>query len=208
MSFYSAGATLISRATSSSGEIVCFRAQESVLVHFSPGKSFKALPRSPIAAPGEREMERQKAFFQIAVMVILALALGCLAGCATKGGVTSTGGSSGGTGAGGRRNRRHRRRQRRKWRDRRNWWHWRDRRHWRRDPGGGASVGSLGSHIVVTDSYNHRALIYDAPFTNNQSAAVVLGQPDFVQRIDGVGRNATANTMTKPVALSRDSSAM
>lgn len=71
---------------------------------------------------------------------------------------------------------------------------------------GGTTTPPLTSHLVVTDSGNNRILIYDAPFSTDESASVVLGQPDFTQGFpnQGNGIAASANTLAGPSGLATD----
>src|SRR5260221_5650049 len=64
----------------------------------------------------------------------------------------------------------------------------------------------VGSKLVVTDENNNRLLIYNSiPTTNNASADVVIGQPDFVSSSVNQGNaNPSANTLRIPVDLSTD----
>lgn len=45
--------------------------------------------------------------------------------------------------------------------------------------GGTGGTQSQPHSLAVADTFAHRVLIYNAPFVTNQSATVVLGQPDF-----------------------------
>src|SRR3954465_15005128 len=61
--------------------------------------------------------------------------------------------------------------------------------------GGGAIIRPLG----VADFGNNRATIYQPPFTNNQAATKVLGQPDATS--SGTGTTATTLNAPNDVAL-------
>ncbi len=62
------------------------------------------------------------------------------------------------------------------------------------DSGSGAETTR---HLVVTDSGNNRVLIYNAPFSTDESASVVLGQPDFTHGLPNQGNGIAvgANTL-------------
>jgi sugar lactone lactonase YvrE len=60
------------------------------------------------------------------------------------------------------------------------------------------------AHLAIADSENFRVLIYNAPFTTDESASVVLGQPDFSQR--NSSPIPTANTLGFPVGVAVDGS--
>ncbi len=68
----------------------------------------------------------------------------------------------------------------------------------------GASIlGAKSSgQMVVTDDDNNRVLIYDPPFTTNQSASIVLGQTNFTSNSYGT----TASTLYEPINASVDPS--
>jgi sugar lactone lactonase YvrE len=46
-------------------------------------------------------------------------------------------------------------------------------------PSGSTQHFTANEHLLVADHFNHRILIYDAPFSTNGSASVVLGQTEF-----------------------------
>jgi sugar lactone lactonase YvrE len=50
-------------------------------------------------------------------------------------------------------------------------------------------------NFAVMDTYNSRVLIFDAPFSTNQNASVVLGQPDFAHGAINQGGAVGANTL-------------
>ena len=56
---------------------------------------------------------------------------------------------------------------------------------------GGSTTGpqSTTRFLLVADSYDQRVLIFDAPFSTNQSASVVLGQADFTSHVHEVTAN-------------------
>lgn len=56
------------------------------------------------------------------------------------------------------------------------------------------------SGLIVSDTHQDRVLIYDAPFSNGQSASTVLGQASFTTETSGT----TANTMFYPGAITSD----
>jgi hypothetical protein len=56
---------------------------------------------------------------------------------------------------------------------------------------------------AVTDSQNNRVLIFDAPFSTNQNASVVLGQADFTY---GLSQGYTASSVTDVTGIAADSS--
>lgn len=55
---------------------------------------------------------------------------------------------------------------------------------------------SLSEHLVVVDSGNNRVLIYNAPFSTNESASVVLGQPNFTQGSPNQGNGIAVGSNT------------
>lgn len=62
-------------------------------------------------------------------------------------------------------------------------------------PGGGGGGGNpppaVTGRLAVADVGDSRVLIFDAPLTDDESASVVLGQPDFTE----TGQNQTSNPM-------------
>ncbi len=68
--------------------------------------------------------------------------------------------------------------------------------------GDSSSINGPTKYLFVADNGNHRILVYTSPFTTNQSASTVLGQPDFTSNTSG----ATASKMYYPldVAVDRD----
>jgi hypothetical protein len=52
------------------------------------------------------------------------------------------------------------------------------------------------SHLAVADEDNNRVLIYDTPFSDGESASVVLGQLDFTHHLANQGGAAAANTFS------------
>lgn len=61
--------------------------------------------------------------------------------------------------------------------------------------------GSSGaSKVVVADTGGNRVLIFDAPFTMNESASVVLGQADFTHTIP---TGTAANTLFQPSGVAQ-----
>ena len=71
-------------------------------------------------------------------------------------------------------------------------------------PGGGASKSAtftVSSPILVSDSVNNRVLIYNAPFSSDESASVVLGQAGFTTATAAL----TAAGMSMPVDAVEDS---
>jgi sugar lactone lactonase YvrE len=70
--------------------------------------------------------------------------------------------------------------------------------------GGPAVQPGSGTYLAVADSNNNRILIYPAPFTNDENAVVVLGQPDMTH--DAVNQQclASANSLAYPEGLSVD----
>jgi sugar lactone lactonase YvrE len=73
--------------------------------------------------------------------------------------------------------------------------------------GGSASKGTWTAtatrYYAVADSNNSRVLIYDAPFTTNQNASLVLGRTDFAQ--GGAEPAATQSSLAFPTAVTFDS---
>ena len=68
-------------------------------------------------------------------------------------------------------------------------------------PGG---VASDGSRLFVADSRNNRILVYSPfPTTNNPTASIVLGQPDFTHSDNNAGNaSPTAQSLSFPFGLS------
>jgi len=74
---------------------------------------------------------------------------------------------------------------------------------------GGSAAGSNpasapAQHLAVADEQNNRILIFDAPFTTDESASVVLGQVDFTGQQPNQGGAAAANTLAAPSGLAID----
>ncbi|MGA7884331.1 MAG: NHL repeat-containing protein [Acidobacteriaceae bacterium] len=60
-------------------------------------------------------------------------------------------------------------------------------------------------HLAVADAENNRILIYDAPFTTDEKASIVLGQADFTQQQPNQGGAGPAdNTVSFPRGLAMD----
>ncbi len=57
-------------------------------------------------------------------------------------------------------------------------------------------------YLAVADTGSHRVLIYNFPFTTNQNASVVLGQPDFTTATKAISETG----MSSPTAVALDSS--
>jgi len=66
-----------------------------------------------------------------------------------------------------------------------------------------AVVCTPTSSVLVSDGVN-RVLIYDAPITTGQNAAVVLGQPDFTS--SNANATPTINTLNFPIGVAADTS--
>ena len=66
----------------------------------------------------------------------------------------------------------------------------------------GCGSSSKTKSLIVADAFNNRVLIYDAPFSTNQSASVALGQSSLTSATAGT----TASTMNfvTEVAVDRD----
>src|SRR3989304_7771817 len=74
--------------------------------------------------------------------------------------------------------------------------------------GGSAAANTLqspvsavvtGSKLIMSESANNRVLIFNSiPTTNNASADVVIGQPDFTSNSTNQGGSAAANTLNSP----------
>jgi len=59
-----------------------------------------------------------------------------------------------------------------------------------------------GTRLFIGDFFNHRVLIFNTvPTTNNASANVVIGQPDFMSNLINQGGSAGANTLSYPEAV-------
>ncbi len=69
------------------------------------------------------------------------------------------------------------------------------------------AISDDGRRLYVTDGTNNRILMYNSfPAANNQSADVVIGQPDFASDAVNQGGNAGANTTSAPIdALTKGS---
>lgn len=66
----------------------------------------------------------------------------------------------------------------------------------------GCTLDAAGN-LYVCDEFNHRVLLYLAPLANNQAAARVFGQPDFVSQ--GPNNPArSANSLSTPVSVAID----
>jgi sugar lactone lactonase YvrE len=61
-------------------------------------------------------------------------------------------------------------------------------------------------YFAVADLENQRVLIYDAPFSTNQNASVVLGQADFTHGMVNQGVGEAANTLYGPTGVAVDAS--
>ena len=62
---------------------------------------------------------------------------------------------------------------------------------------------SDGNKLFICDHYNHRVLGYNTiPTSNNASADIVLGQPDFTSGVENQGGSVGANTFYRPTAIS------
>jgi sugar lactone lactonase YvrE len=61
-----------------------------------------------------------------------------------------------------------------------------------------------GGNVAVADSGNHRVLIYSSPLRTDESASLVLGQPDFVQNSPNQGNSVpAANTLAAPAGVAQ-----
>ncbi len=68
-------------------------------------------------------------------------------------------------------------------------------------------IAIAGSKLIVSDLFNNRVLIYNSiPTSNNASADVVIGQPDFTSKAANQGGNTAANTLTFPVHVTSNNS--
>lgn len=75
---------------------------------------------------------------------------------------------------------------------------------------GGSTIGNApppppAQHLAVADEQNNRVLIFDAPFTTDEEASVVLGQPDFTEQQPNQGGSPADNTLAGPSGLAMDS---
>ena len=61
-------------------------------------------------------------------------------------------------------------------------------------------------NLWVTDANNNRVLKYTTPFSNGQSASLVLGQTTFTSNAANQGFAPTASTISFPIGLAFDSS--
>jgi len=67
------------------------------------------------------------------------------------------------------------------------------------------SVRSNGAKLFITDSWNHRVLIYNSiPSSNNASANVVVGQANTSSSDANQGGNASENTLNRPTGVYAD----
>lgn len=67
-------------------------------------------------------------------------------------------------------------------------------------PSSTASAGIGAGELAVADWQNGRVLIFGAPFTNGESASIVLGQPDFTSSSSA----EMPNTLFGPSGIARD----
>lgn len=80
--------------------------------------------------------------------------------------------------------------------------------------GGGPAANTLihpyavhtdGIRLFIADKNNHRVLIYNSiPTSNNASADVVVGQPDFTSNTANQGGAVAANTLNNPYGVFSD----
>ena len=61
-------------------------------------------------------------------------------------------------------------------------------------------------NYAAADTYNNRVLIYNTPFSTDESASVVLGQADFTHGTANQGATIAANTLNLPASVAVDSS--
>lgn len=66
------------------------------------------------------------------------------------------------------------------------------------------SAQAPAQHLAVADAENNRILIFDAPFTTDENASLVLGQPDFTQQQPNQGGGPADNTLSFPRGLAMD----
>lgn len=64
-----------------------------------------------------------------------------------------------------------------------------------------SGCGNGTKNLVVADTINSRVLVYNTPLSTNESASVVLGQPNFT---DGAQSLASSNTVGDPYAVTTD----
>ncbi|UCD55403.1 MAG: hypothetical protein JSV93_00980, partial [Candidatus Omnitrophota bacterium] len=63
----------------------------------------------------------------------------------------------------------------------------------------------IGPYLFITDRYNDRILVYNnIPTTNNASADIVIGQPDFTNAGPNQGSSIGANTLDDPINVFTD----
>ncbi len=71
-----------------------------------------------------------------------------------------------------------------------------------------SGIWTNGEKLIVADAWNHRVLIWnELPRYNYQPADIVVGQPDFESNdpnIEGVGKNASAQSLYWPYGLFSD----
>lgn len=73
------------------------------------------------------------------------------------------------------------------------------------NPAPAPSTQAPAQHLAVADAENNRILIYDAPFTTDENASIVLGQADFTQQQANQGGAGPAdNTVSFPRGLAMD----
>ncbi len=67
------------------------------------------------------------------------------------------------------------------------------------------AVATNGNKFIITDSENHRVLIWNSiPTTNGVSANVVVGQPNFTSSIANQGGSVAPNTLSSPIGATVD----
>ncbi len=59
-------------------------------------------------------------------------------------------------------------------------------------------------HLAIADAEDNRILIFNTPFTTDENASVVLGQPDFTQQQPNQGSGPADNTVSFPRGLAMD----
>jgi sugar lactone lactonase YvrE len=68
-----------------------------------------------------------------------------------------------------------------------------------------ASSPAFNDRLVAADQGNNRVLIYGAPLSTDESASIVLGQPDFTQNLpDQSSWDSSAATLSGPFGVAMD----
>lgn len=70
-------------------------------------------------------------------------------------------------------------------------------------------VLAIGDQLFVADSFNHRVLVWNTlPTAGGEPASFALGQSDLVSRSENAGGAPSASTLSRPIALATDGTAL